>query len=281
MRKANAIRVVALSMALGGLWVAHSFPQQPVDLKIEKVADSLHVIMGGGGNVGVLVTEEGVVLVDDKFQQHVPDILAKVKRLTTQPVRYVLNTHHHGDHTGGNPTLAKSAQIIAHRNARRNMEKNSQPGLPNVTFDNETSLFLGGTEVRARYFGRGHTNGDAVIYFPAQKVIHMGDLYLTSSPFIDYSAGGSGVEWDQTLEAVLKLDFETVIPGHGTVTTREGLVEWRKKFATLRNRVSDLRRQGKTAEQAETLLKFDGLAPLSMDGRLKRSLPGLYKELGG
>ena len=281
MRKANAIRLAALAMALGGLWTAYSLPQRQADLQIEKVADSLHVIVGGGGNVGVLITDDGVVLVDDKFERHVPEILAKVKALTAQPVRYVLNTHHHGDHTGGNPPLAKSAEIIAHRNARRNMEKNSQPGLPKITFDSEPSLFLGGKEVRARYFGRGHTDGDAVIYFPALKVVHMGDLYLTGSPFIDYAAGGSAVEWDQTLEAALKLDFETVIPGHGAVTTREGLVEWRKKFATLRNRVGDLRHRGKSVEEAETLLKFDGLAPLSMDGRLKRSLPGLYKELGG
>ena len=280
MPKTKTIRVVALAAVLGGLWVAYSLPQQPADLQIEQVAGSLHVIVGGGGNVGVLVTDDGVVLVDDKFERHVPDILGKVKALTAQPVRYVLNTHHHGDHTGGNPPLAKGAEIIAHRNARQNMVKNSQPGLPKITFDRETSLFVGGKEVRARYFGRGHTNGDAVVYFPKQKVIHMGDLYPTGSPFIDYAAGGSAVEWDRTLGAVLELDFETVIPGHGAVTTRESLVEWRKKFATLRNRVSDLQRQGKSVEEAEKLLKFDGLAPLSMNGRLSNSFPGLYKELG-
>ena len=281
MRKSKAIRLPALVLAFGGLWAAYSLPQRSADLQIEKVADSLHVIVGGGGNVGVLVTDDGVVLVDDKFERHVPDILGKVKALTSQPVRYVLNTHHHGDHTGGNPPLAKSAEIIAHRNARRNMEKNSQPGLPKVTFDSETTLFLGGKEVRARHFGRGHTDGDAVIYFPEQKVVHMGDLYPTGAPFIDYSAGGSGVEWDQTLEAVLKLDFQTVIPGHGPVTTRDSLIQWRKHFATLRSRVRELRRQGKSVEEAETLLNFEGLGTFSMNSLLKRSLPGLYKELGG
>jgi glyoxylase-like metal-dependent hydrolase (beta-lactamase superfamily II) len=150
----------------------------------------------------VLPTAEGVLLVDDKFAQDAPEIVAKVKSVSDKPIRYILNTHQHGDHTGGNEAmLAASAEIIAHKNARANMVTLKMPGLPRVTFSDETQVFLGGKEVRARHLGRGHTNGDAVIYFPSERVLHTGDLFVNGgAPFIDYANGGSLVEWDKTLE---------------------------------------------------------------------------------
>jgi cyclase len=278
MKKQTVVRSVVALIAAGGFWVG--LTQQPdPSLKAEQIRPDAHVILGGGGNVGVFVTEEGVVLVDDKFERHVPEILEKVKAITDQPVRYVFNTHHHSDHVGGNPTLLKSTEIIAHRNARENMLKNSQSGLPRVTFRKQTSVFLGGQEIRAYYFGRGHTDGDAVIYYPGQKVIHSGDLFIRASPYIDYSAGGSALEWDKTLAAILQLDFDTVIPGHGPVAKREDLVRWKKDFETVRTRVRQLRQQGRSVEQIEKQLKLDDLAGWSMTGLLKKGLPGLYEEL--
>ena len=129
--------------------------------------------------------------------------------MTDKPVKYVLNTHQHGDHTGGNAKMLEAgAEIIAQKNARANMVDGKMPGVPRVSFTDETEVFLGGKEVRARYFGRGHTNGDAVIYFPAQRVIHTGDLFtvgtssapVTVAPFIDYSAKASVVDWTKTLD---------------------------------------------------------------------------------
>ena len=278
MNRSTVVRSLVALIAAGSLWVG--LTQQPDrGLEAEQIRSAAHVILGGGGNVGVFVTKEGVVLVDDKFEQHVPEILEKVRAITDQPVRYVFNTHHHGDHVGGNPTLLKSTEIIAHQNARENMLKNSQGGLPRVTFRKQTSVFLGDKEIHAYYFGRGHTDGDAVIFYPDQKVIHSGDLFIRASPYIDYSAGGSALEWDKTLAAILELDFDTVIPGHGPVGKREDLVRWKKDFETVRARVRKLRRQGRSVEQIEEQLKLDDLAGWSMTGLLKKGLPGLYEEL--
>ena len=278
MNKSTVVRAAAVLIAAGSFWAGWTqLPDQ--GLEAEQIRPAAHAILGGGGNVGVFVTKEGVVLVDDKFERHVPEILEKVKAITDQPVRYVFNTHHHSDHVGGNPTLLESTEIIAHRNARENMLNNSQSGLPRVTFRKQTSVFLGGQEIRAYYFGRGHTDGDAVIHYPGQKVIHSGDLFIRASPYIDYASGGSAIEWDKTLAAILQLDFDTVIPGHGPVAKREDLVRWKKDFETLRSRVRQLRRQGKTAAQIEKLVKLDDLKGWSMTNLLQMSLPGLYDEL--
>ena len=279
MQRVRLVRLGALILGLGGLWavLTQQPPAQP--LTVEKIADDLHVIMGSGGNVAVLTTDEGVILIDDKFERNVPEILDKVKAITTQPIRYVLNTHQHGDHTGGNQKLMTESkvEILAHRNARANMAKASMPGLPRITFTHETAVHLGGKEVQARYFGRGHTNGDVVIAFPAHRVIHMGDLLNAGGPFIDYSAKGSGIEWTKTLDAVLQTDFDTVIPGHGPIMKRNDMIEWNKKFATMRSRIQELKRQGKSKEETAKMLNLGDLGWGS--GLLTRSLPGLYDEV--
>ena len=278
MPKLFLVRTFAVSVATGGLWVALTQPPaQP--LTVEKIADDLHVIVGSGGNVAVLTTADGMVLVDDKFERNVPEILAKVKGISDKPIRYVLNTHLHGDHTGGNQKLMESPiEFIIHKNARANMAKASQPGQPRITFSDETAVHLGGKEVQARYLGRGHTNGDAVIYFPAHKVIHTGDLFVNGAPFIDYANGGSGVAWTNTVDEILKIDFDKIIPGHGNVCRREDLVKWKKSFGTMRDRVSELKRQGKAKEEVAKLIKLDDLG-WQTGGLFARSLPGLYDEI--
>ena len=280
--KPTTIRILILVLALGGLWLA-STQQRNQSLRIEKIQDDVYVIFGDrantGGNIGVLVTEEGVILVDDKFERHVPEILAKVKTVTDKPIRYVLNTHHHGDHTGGNPKLAASADILMHENARKNLIQKSQPGLPRMTFKKASSIFLGGKEVRAHHFSRGHTNGDAIIEFVGTGIIHTGDMFVQGSPFIDYSVGASAVDWDKTLAAVLAMDFDRVIPGHGPVSTRSDVERWREQFATLRTRMRQLTRSTKNAEEAAKQLKLDDLPGWNLQGSLERSISGLYEEL--
>ena len=257
-------------------------------LGIEKVADDLFVIIGSGGNVAVLVTNEGVILVDDKFEPDYDAIIAQVKTVTQQPVKYVFNTHHHGDHSGGNTRFIEVAEIISHKNARANMVDAKQgAGAPKtqparIIFTDETSVFLGGKEVRARYFGRGHTNGDIVIYFPAQRVIHTGDLMAGVTPLIDYPGGGSLVEWIKTVDAAMAaLEFDKVIPGHGTVTDRAGLKTYRDNVVKLRTDVANLIRQGKTQEEVRAALAVQYPGQYGNPSTLQNqwSLPGFMKEL--
>jgi glyoxylase-like metal-dependent hydrolase (beta-lactamase superfamily II) len=210
MRKSSVLLFAIAVVLSAGAWMARTqAPQAPAQLTLEKVKDNLYVIIGDGGNVAVYVTDDGVILVDDKFERDAADIMAKVKSLTDKPVKYVLNTHQHGDHTGGNQKLLDaSAEIISQKNARANMVATKMPGAPHVSFTDETEVFLGGHEVRAHYYGRGHTNGDAMIYFPELKVIHTGDLFTNGAPFIDYSANASAVEWPKTIDNVLKSDWD-------------------------------------------------------------------------
>jgi cyclase len=275
---------IALATAgLGVVWFQQAGLQaQPPKqaLEVQKVTDHLWVIMNAAsGNVAVLPTEEGVLLVDDKFEQDGPEILAKVKTVSDKPIKYILNTHQHGDHTGGNAFMLKNtpAEIVIHRNARANMVAGKQPGLPQITFADEAQVFVGGREVSAHHLGRGHTNGDAVILFPSERVLHTGDLFVNgSAPFIDYSAKGSIVEWDKTLDRVLQLDFDTVIPGHGPVAKKADLMKWRDSIAELRSRAKAACAGGAGAEKR---LNLSGLGMDDSLGFMGRSVPGMCAEL--
>jgi cyclase len=267
-------------------WVAYTQNQaQPPQLAINKVQDGLYEIEGDGGNVAVLVTTEGVILVDDKFEQDHDAILARIKTVTPQPVKYVINTHYHQDHSGGNARFLPTADIISTQNARTNILEHKQSNVTGsavaparIVFTDETAVFLGGKEVRAKYFGRGHTNGDAVVYFPQLKTIHTGDLMAGTSPLIDYNGGGSLLEWTKTLDAAMKLDFDIVIPGHGAVTNKAGLMTYRNNVAKLQTRARDLIRQGKSQDElAKVMTSEYGWAPNSLQQQW--SVPGIMKEM--
>jgi glyoxylase-like metal-dependent hydrolase (beta-lactamase superfamily II) len=240
------------------------------------------MISGEGGNVAVEVTDEGVVLVDDMFDRNHADILAQVRSLTGQPIHYVLNTHQHDDHAGGDLKMLPIAEVIAHRNVRANLTHIRQPyyedtpgtpiGLPRVTFSGELSVHLGGAEVQAHYFGRGHTSGDAVVYFPDLKVIHTGDLFLGRQPaagagasrrpagvpiYVDYAQGGSFIEWSRTLDDILSLDFDTIIPGHGPVSTRADLVTFKADLEAMRTRIAGMIEQGASKDAVVKVFEDD------------------------
>jgi cyclase len=252
-----AVRCCCALAALAGAWAAYTQnPPAPRPLSIQKVKEDLYNIAGDGGNVAVYITGEGVILVDDMYDRNYADIMAKVQTVTGQPVKYVLNTHQHDDHAGGNAKMMSSAEVIAHRNVRLNMAALKQPGQPRVTFDTGMSVFLGGKEVRSHYYGRGHTNGDAVIYFPALKTIHTGDLFLTIAflPFMDFAQGGSAVEWTKTLDGLLGLDFDTVIPGHGPISDRAGILKWRADFVKMRDRIEGMVKSGKSKDEVSAVL---------------------------
>ena len=263
------VPLIVLLVPLLASWVVYSqTARAPRPVSAQKIKENLYLLSGEGGNVAMLVTSEGVVLVDDMFYRNHDDILAQVKAVTNQPLRYVINTHQHDDHAGGDALMLPIAEVIAHKNVRANLVAHRTPyfedtpgtpiGLPRVTFSEELSVFVGGMEVRAYWFGRGHTSGDAVIYFPALRTIHTGDLFLATGPgragarrfppgsnlFVDSSQGGSLMEWTKTLDGALALDFDTVVPGHGPLSTKADVGAFRNGVAAMQSRLRELVRGG-------------------------------------
>jgi glyoxylase-like metal-dependent hydrolase (beta-lactamase superfamily II) len=283
MSRSSVVRAVASASFLSLAWFAYT-QTQPPQLTINKVKDGLFEIEGDGGNVAVLVTNEGVILVDDKFEQDHDAIVANVKSVTSQPIKYIVTTHHHSDHSGGNGKFISTAQIVSTANARINIvehkQSNAQANMvpAQLVFTQEMSIFLGGQEVRAKYVGRGHTNGDAIVYFPSLRTLHTGDLMAGTSPLIDYPGGGSLAEWAKTLDGALTLDFDTVIPGHGKVTDKAGLLSYRNNVDKLKTRVTGLIREGKSKDEiAKVMTDEYKWAPGSLN--MQWSLPGMMTEL--
>ncbi len=298
MKRTIFVRLLAGFLALGGAWVAYTQNPQgkqapaqgkaPAPFNLIKLADDLYVIDGGGaGNVAVYITNEGVIMVDDKYEQHFDEIMANVKKVTNQPIKYILSTHYHADHSGGNTRFSSIAEIISTRNAHDGIVQHKQSNAPDnmiparVTFTQETDLFLGGKEVRAKWYGRGHTNGDAFVYFPALKVLHTGDMFTAATPLIDYPGGGSLAEWPKTLDAVMNdksLDFDTVIPGHGPVSKKADLLTYRNNADKMRTRVQALVRQGKSQDDVAKFMTAEyKWQPDSLN--MQWSLPGMMTEL--
>jgi len=281
--KNRLILLTILGVALaGGTYVRAQFGDKPAKLDVVKLKDDLFVIHNDyvPGNTTVMVTNEGLILVDDKFEIDHASILAELKKISSQPVKYVINTHHHGDHSGGNAKLqALGAQVVTSWQARQNMVDGAQTGLSNITIENKASLYLGGKQVDLFYFGRGHTNGDIVALFPAQRVLASGDLFTigdTTPELVDYPGGGSAKEWPQTIEGVLSLDFDQVVPGHGTVGTKADMRKFHDTAVRLRTRVHDMIVQKKSKDEIAKMLTAEFHYA---DFHLGMSLDGLLVEL--
>jgi glyoxylase-like metal-dependent hydrolase (beta-lactamase superfamily II) len=285
MKRAALLGFLALVFVVqGALAVFTQTSKPPGPLRTERVRGDLHMVSGEGGNVALYTTSEGVILVDDMFDRNHADIMAQIRLVTDRPLRYVINTHQHDDHAGGDFKMLPIAEVIAHRNVRANLADLKRPyyedtpgtpiGLPRVTFSKELAVHLGGREVQAHYFGRGHTSGDAVIYFPDVRTIHTGDLYLNFRPggrggaparerppgvpiYVDYVQGGSFLDWSATLDEVLKLDFDMVIPGHGPVATRADLARFRADLETMRTRLAGLIKGGRSKAELAKILEDD------------------------
>lgn len=267
MKTCLAVAFVALIVAAAEWTVAAQNPQQaPQPLKTEKIKDDLYVITGDGGNTTAYVTDEGVMLVDDKNDRNHDDLIAAVKSLSEKPVRYVINTHAHGDHTGGNQKLS-GAVIVGHANERADMIRGKLPGAPSVTYNDQMTIFLDGKEVDLRYFGRCHTDGDTFVYFPADKVIVTGDCFNTGNGrglnptgsttpgfYADYTINGSVLGWPATVDAALKLDWDIVIPGHGPTSNRAAFLKWRREVDAVIDRVRTMARVGRTKTDIEQVL---------------------------
>jgi glyoxylase-like metal-dependent hydrolase (beta-lactamase superfamily II) len=280
--KTRVSLVALLGFALLGAYAYAQFGNQASKLDLVKVKDDLFVIHNDfvPGNTTALVTNEGVVLVDDKFEIDHDNIMAQLKKVTSQPVRYVINTHYHGDHSGGNAKLqALNVQVVASEAAREKMVETKMPGLPNVTLEDRVRLYVGGKRVEVYYFGRSHTNGDVVVLFPDHRVLSAGDMFTlgdATPELIDYAGGGSAKEWTKTLDGALGLDFDAVVPGHGLVTTKQEMRKFRDSTVTLRTRVHDMLAQNKTRVDIEKMLRSEFHFA---DLHVQLSLDGLISEL--
>jgi glyoxylase-like metal-dependent hydrolase (beta-lactamase superfamily II) len=208
-----------------------------VEVKAEKVAGSVYMLTGAGGNIGVSIGDDGIVVVDDQYAPLAPKIEAAMKGITDKPVRFIINTHYHGDHTGGNEYFGQKGTIVAHENVRKRLASgtsargNTVPpapkgALPIVTFNDTVTIHLNGEDVRAVHMPHGHTDGDAVIWFSKSNVVHMGDDYFNGMfPFIDTENGGSVKGLIASLEKVVASvpDDAKIIPGHGALSDKAGL----------------------------------------------------------
>jgi len=282
MQKSAMVRLSAGIVLLGGMWLAFTQAPPPAKLNTIKVKDDLYVIHNDlvPGNTTALVTNEGVLLVDDKFEVDHNNIMAELKKITSQPVKYVVNTHHHPDHSGGNVKMQQmNVQVIASEQARENMVDGNLPGLPSVTFQHDARIHLGGKTVELYYFGRAHTSGDIVAYFPADRVLAAGDMFTFGADvpeLIDYAGGGSAKEWPHTLDGALMLDFDAVVPGHGPVTNKGEMRKYRQSTVQLRNRVHEMLVQKKNRDEVANMLKTEfHWAQLHLD----RGLDGAMAEM--
>jgi len=261
---------ISLLVVLGILLGASAArAQQPdfdkVSIKTTKVADGVYMLEGSGGNIGLSIGEDGVVVIDDEFAPLTPKIQAAISAITPKPIKFVLNTHWHGDHVGGNENLAAAgAVIIAHDNVRKRMSvdqfielmKRKVPAsppkaLPVVTFSTNVTLHLNGEDLRVIYVGPAHTDGDAIIVFPKAKVVHMGDCFMTISyPFVDLGSGGNFDGFVSVADKVLGMIDSSfkIIPGHGAIAVKADLKGWRDMLATIRARVKKQADAGKTLE---------------------------------
>jgi len=266
-----------------------------VQVRSQHLAGGVHMLTGAGGNIGLVVGDDAVFVVDDQFAPLTPKILAAIRSITPAPVKFVLNTHWHFDHTGGNENIGKvGALIVAHDNVRRRMSTDQfiealnrrepaspRAALPVVTFTDAVTFHLNGDSVVAIHVPPGHTDGDAIVFFTRANVVHMGDLFLSAGfPFVDRSSGGS---IDGVIGAAAKVLGMTsaqtkVIPGHGPLADRGRLQAYHDMLVTMRDR---MRREVSARRTIEQVLASNITAEYDKEwpGGRERFLRILHQEL--
>lgn len=255
-----------LAVAAGAPATATAQGFENVEIEATRVAENLYMLRGAGGNIGLSVGEDGAYIVDDQYAPLTERIQAAVAEISDEPVEFVINTHWHYDHSGGNENFGRAgALIIAHENSRRRMmtdqyvtvgdrdqEAYSEIGLPKITFQQTMSLHLNGEDVDIFHVSRAHTNGDAIVYFRDSDVIHTGDVFVRYGiPFIDVPNGGSlqGIIAASYRIAGLIGDDTVVIPGHGQLSTRDDVLEYADMLSTIRDRIQAGIRDGDSLEE--------------------------------
>ena len=259
-----AVAAVALFTLSGSIHAQQNF--DTVQVRSQKVAEGVYMLTGAGGNIGLSIGDDAVFVVDDQYAPLTPKVLAAIAQLTTKPVRFVVNTHWHGDHTGGNEEMGKTgALIVAQDNVRRRMsseqineflQRTTPPSpagaLPVITFSDTVTFHINGDDVLAFHVANAHTDGDAFIVWRKANVVHAGDVFVTYGfPFIDVSTGGSIDGMIAAVDVLLTLgdDNVKIIPGHGPLSDRAAVREYGKMLKTIRDRVRQQKAAGRSLAQ--------------------------------
>ena len=272
--------LLASIITLCALFVSAAQAQQnfdKVEIKTEKLSPTTYVLFGAGGNIGVSVGEDALFIIDDQYAPVSARIVAALKQISDKPIKFVLNTHWHGDHTGGNENMGKAgALIVAHDNVRKRMSteqfialfKSKVPpspkvALPVVTFSTDVTFHINGDEVYGFHVPKAHTDGDTIVQFKKSNVIHMGDIFFNGwYPFIDVSSGGSPEGVIAAADRVLAMsdDNTKIIPGHGPVSGKADLKNYRDMLSTVTGRIKALIKEGKKLDEikaAKPTAEFD------------------------
>ena len=237
-----------------------------INIKTTKVAGSVYMLEGSGGNIGVLVGNDGVILIDDQFAPLSEKIKKAIAAISDKPIKFIINTHFHGDHSDGNKIFGSEGSIIvAHENVRKRLSTDylfeafkqeqkamSYEGLPKITFAESLTFNMNGETVQVIHIKNAHTDGDAAIYFKESNVLHTGDAFVRYGlPFIDDGGGGTIDGMIKGADQMLKMinDETKIIPGHGQISNKKDLLDYKNKLQTIRNRIADGIKAGKTVDQ--------------------------------
>ncbi len=260
-----------------------------------KIDDRFYVVLGGGGNTAVLIADDGVLVVDTKFWRAGRELPATIGALTDKAVRVIINTHYHADHTHGNPQYPPGTTVIAQRHTREHLlalDKDFwevEPAwslLPAEMVDDEKQLQFGDETIRILHPGRGHTDGDVVVYFTKRRILVTGDLFINGRyPRIDLRGGGSGREWPATLDKVLAIgDVTRYIPGHGPLADRAAVVRFQSYLRSLETQVAERAAQGRSLDEIEhavDLHEWDDYSSMPFFTSRNRNIEWVYEEVTG
>jgi cyclase len=268
--KTHFLFLAAIILCVGSL---PAFPQDfsKVEIKTIKVAGSVYMLQGAGGNIGVSVGPDGILIVDDQYAPLADRIKAALKNLGDGKLKFILNTHYHGDHTGSNPVFGPEAPIISQTNARKRLttEQTSKffgwkfppmakEGLPVITFDQSVSVFFNGEEIKVIHFPHGHTDGDSVVFFHGSNVVHMGDDFFQGRfPVVDLENGGDVEGMTKNVgDIISKLPADVkIIPGHGALSDLDGL----RTFHRMLVETTDIVRRKMKAHKTLAQIKAEGV----------------------
>lgn len=265
--------------------------QEPPPISIEKVAGNVYCLYGQGGNIGILEGEDALLVVDSQYALNAPDVLKAIKELSPKPIKFLVNTHYHGDHTGGNPIIGKGAEIVSHAACKASFLKGLKPeqspetmGAPGTTHDTGMKLELGNETVGLIHPGACHTSGDTILVFEKAKVIHTGDLlFFGLPPYIDVADGADTLNWFRTIDTLAKKypDFK-LIPGHGKVTDMQGWLAFSDYLKMLREKVGAAIQAGKSREETMEfvdLSQFDQIQDMGEFLTKKNNVGWVYDEM--